>query len=333
MEPMNKQQSNFQLQSWILVVGLLLFMVKALAYYLTSSVAILTDALESIVNIIAGFIGLYSLWLSARPRDRNHPYGHGKAEFLSASAEGLMIILAGGFIWYEAIYHLIFPRTIQSIDKGMWLVAGTAAIHFFMGRLAIRKGKTNGSPALEATGKHLQSDSYSTLGLVIGLALVWIFKKNWIDSAVALIFGGWIMLQGIQIVRTSLAGIMDEADNQLLENLIEALNQQRNPDWVDIHNLRIIKYGSILHLDCHLTVPWYYNVHEAHRVVDALQEMVNKYFGQKIELFVHTDGCLPLSCGICSMGECSHRKMEMQERIIWSIENITENEKHFTNSR
>ncbi len=319
---------NYRFQWMILIVGIGLFGIKLWAWYISHSVAILTDALESIVNIVAAFLGLYTLWISSRPKDKNHPYGHGKAEFISATFEGILIVLAGIYICYKSIFHFFYGNPIKELGLGVLLISASGFINYCLGFFAIKRSKKYGSPALEATGKHLQSDTYSTLGILLGLLFYWIFKKPWIDSLVAGIFGIIILYQGSKIIKSSLAGIMDEADTQLLNELIAALNNSRKNDWIDIHNLRIIKYGSILHMDCHLTVPWYYNVHQAHKVVDELQELVNQHFAQKIELFVHTDGCLPISCSICGIQECTERTFAYQSKLVWNISNITDNEKH-----
>jgi cation diffusion facilitator family transporter len=153
------------------------------------------------------------------------------------------------------------------------------------------KGKKNNSLALVASGRHLQSDSYSTLGIIAGLVLIYFTGYKWIDPIVAIIFGLLIIYTGYKILRPSIAGIMDEADKKLLDELAVMLNKNRRENWVDLHNLRVIKYGSILHIDCHLTVPWYLNVHEAHREVDALSALVKQHYGESVELFVHSDGC------------------------------------------
>lgn len=129
-------------------------------------------------------------------------------------------------------------------------------------------------------------------------------------------------------MRTSIAGIMDEADIDLLKRIVNVLNKYRQENWVDLHNLRIIKYGAILHLDCHLTVPWYLNVHEAHREIDALSTLVRKEFGESVELFVHSDGCLPFSCKICDKQNCSERKHNFEKKITWTVDNILQNQKH-----
>lgn len=316
------------MQKWVTIVSVVLLVCKFLAYYLTHSVAILTDALESIVNVAAGFIGLYSLYVSAMPRDKNHPYGHGKAEFISAAVEGTLILTAGALIIYKAIQHLIFPVEIKKIDMGILLVAATAFINFALGFLVYRKGMNSNSLALVASGKHLQSDSYSTFGIIIGLLLILFTGKNWIDSAVAILFGGIIIFTGYKIVRKSIAGIMDEADIELLQKMVDVLNKNRRENWIDLHNLRVIKYGSILHLDCHLTVPWFLTVHESHREIDVLANLVKKEFGESMELFVHSDGCLPFSCKICIKQDCKERKHNFEHQIDWTVENILQNQKH-----
>ena len=301
---------------------------KVVAWYLTRSVAILTDALESTVNVVAGLIGIYSLYVSAKPKDSDHPYGHGKAEFLSAAIEGTLISVAGVIIVYEAINNLIHPHTIQSLDYGIWIVATTAIINYVTGSICIKTGKKNNSLALMASGKHLQSDTYSTIGIIAGLVLLYFIKLWWIDSAVAILFAFIIMFTGYKIVRTSVAGIMDEADTTLLEKLVVMLNANRKPNWIDVHNLRIIKYGGTIHLDCHLTVPWYLNMHEGHREIDALSSLVKNEYGESMELFVHSDGCLDFSCSICTKTDCPVRQHPFEKKIEWTMDNIVSNIKH-----
>jgi len=322
------QQQNLNVQKWVAAVSVVLLAVKVIAYYSTHSVSILTDALESIVNVAAGFIGLYSLFIAAKPRDIDHPYGHGKAEFLSAAVEGTLIGSAGAIILYKAIQNLINPVELEKIDYGIILVAMTAVVNFLLGYYCLRVGKRNSSAALAASGRHLQSDTWSTLGIVVGLVLLYLTGEKWIDSVVAIGFGLFIMYTGYRIIRSSVAGIMDEADKNLLTKLVALLNANRKPNWIDLHNLRVIKYGSVLHMDCHLTVPWYLNVHEAHREIDALAELVRKEFGESVEFFVHSDGCLPFSCRICDKNECSERKHNFEQRIGWTLENILQNQKH-----
>lgn len=321
-------KQNIRIQTWVAAISVVLLITKLVAYYLTGSIAILTDALESIVNVVAGFFGLFSLYLSAKPRDADHPYGHGKIEFISSAVEGSMIFVAGVLIIYEAVKNLIQPNPIQQLDNGIILISATAIINYLMGFLCIRTGQRNNSLALISSGSHLQSDTYSTLGILMGLILIRFTNITWLDSAVAILFSFIIVYTGYKIIRAALAGIMDETDKALLIKMVALLNANRKENWVDLHNLRIIKYGSTLHLDCHLTVPWYLNVHEAHLEIDALAELVRKNFGESLELFVHSDGCMDFSCQICDKKICSVRKHAFEKRVEWTVENISSNQKH-----
>ena len=328
---MKAVQQNLKVQKWVAGISLLLLVIKFLAYYSTHSIAILTDALESIVNVTAGFIGLYSLYVAAIPKDSNHPYGHGKAEFLSAAIEGTLIGVAGVIIMYKAIKNLINPVEIQKLDFGILLVAVTAVVNFIVGYFCLRTGRKNNSLALIASGKHLQSDTWSTAGIIVGLMLLFFTGYKWIDSAVAILFGIIIIVTGYNILRRSIAGIMDEADAVLLSRMVEVLNVNRWENLIDLHNLRVIKYGSVLHLDCHLTLPWYLNLHEAHNEIEELAKLIKKEFGESLELFVHTDGCLPFSCKICGKENCKERKNSFVRQIQWTLENLSQDKKHALN--
>jgi cation diffusion facilitator family transporter len=321
-------KQNFKVQLWITALSLVLFLTKIIAYYETNSLAILSDALESIVNVVAGFIGLYSLYVAAKPEDIDHPYGHGKAEFISAAIEGTLIVASGFLIIYETVQNFIDQRKIYSLDTGLYLVGATAIINFIAGSVCLRIGSRNKSLALQASGRHLQTDTYSTLAIIVGLVLMLITKLFWLDKVIAIVMSGFIIYNGYIIIRKSLAGIMDEADMDLLKQMLQVLNANRRENWIDLHNLRVIKYGSRLHLDCHLTVPWYLNVHEAHIEVEALDKLIRKQFGDSIELFVHTDGCLPISCPICSKDDCPVRQQPFQQRLEWTLKNILSNKKH-----
>ncbi|GAC1584808.1 MAG: cation diffusion facilitator family transporter [Ginsengibacter sp.] len=284
--------------------------------------------MESIVNVIAGALAIYSISISSKPKDRDHPYGHGKAEFLSAAVEGTLIIVAGSFIIFSAVTNLLHKPQIQKLDYGILLVAGTAVVNFFVGTYAIAIGRKNNSLALLAHGKHLRTDTWSTLGIVAGLVLILITKIYWLDGAVAILFAIIIIYTGYKIIRTSIAGIMDEADIELLDRMVVILNENRRENWIDLHNLRIIKYGGTLHMDCHLTVPWYLNVKEAHTEIEDLSQLVRTHFGEAMELFVHSDACLEFSCRLCFKKNCLVRQHPFQHRIKWTIENISRDSKH-----
>ncbi|WP_237586879.1 cation diffusion facilitator family transporter [Pontibacter russatus] len=326
---LKNQSENIRLQLMVVAVGVLLLLAKFFAFFLTNSNAILTDALESIINVVAGGFSLYSLILSARPRDENHPYGHGKIEFIAATLEGSLILVAGGIIILKSIYNLIEPVPIQKLDIGILLIAVSGIINYGVGYITSRKGKLSKSMVLEAGGKHLMSDAYSTAGILVGLVLIYLTGLVWLDSVVAIIFGGIIAVTGSRILRASVAGIMDEADYALLKEIVKVLNENRRENWIDIHNLRVIKYGSTLHIDCHLTVPWYLNVLEAHDEVEAVARVVREKIDPSIELFIHTDPCIESSCSVCTKLEtCAVRRHPFKARVEWDFDKVIADRKH-----
>lgn len=298
------------------------------AWYLTNSVAVLTDGLESIVNVFSGFIGLYSLYLSAKPKDENHPYGHGKVEFISAGIEGTLISIAGLFIVFEAIQSFIDPEPLRSLDLGIILIAISAAINFGFGYWAYHTGKKNDSLALQASGRHLQTDTYTTIGIIAGLFLIRFTNILWLDGAVAILFALMIIRMGFRILRAAVAGIMDETDEELLAELIAYLQKNRDPKWIDLHNLRITKYGRTLHVDAHLTLPWYLTVKEAHAQLDKVEELITQKFGNRIEIFIHTDFCQEFSCRLCKVENCEVRQHPFQQQMEWTVENVASDGKH-----
>ncbi len=302
--------------------------IKFGAWYITKSNAIFSDALESIVNLITGSFALYSIWLASKPSDLDHPYGHGKVEFISSGIEGVLVLMAGLGILFQAGSHFINPQTIYKLDLGILLVGITTIVNFGMGVFLIRLGNKTHSPTLEANGRHLRSDAFSSLALLTGLFLIMFTGKIWLDNLVALIFGFYIVWEGYKILRKSVGGIMDETDFKVIAQLMDILNKNREYNWIDIHNLRVIKYGSVLHIDCHVTQPWYFTVREAHAEIDKIENLVNNHIGRRMEIFIHVDPCIDCSCRICLLKDCPVRKNPFHERITWDLQLLMTNRKH-----
>ncbi|MEP7127649.1 MAG: cation diffusion facilitator family transporter [Chitinophagales bacterium] len=312
-----------------MAIGIVLLIAKFVAYLLTHSNAILTDALESIVNVVAGGIGLYSLNLSAKPRDSDHPYGHGKIEYISASIEGTMVLFAGCIIIGKSIYSFFYPQPLHDLNTGIVIILVTAVVNFGLGMLCIRQGKRSGSLALSGSGTHLQSDAYSTLGIIAALIMIHLTGLKIFDNIIAIAMGIFICFTGYQVLRKAIAGIMDEADYDLLRKIILQLNNERRDEWVDLHNMRVIKYGNVVHIDCHLTLPWYINVRAAHEQVSSVDETVKKDLENPVELFIHTDACIPpVQCSICINRNCDVREAPLEKIIVWNLETSLQNKKH-----
>ena len=321
-------KDNFKFQKTVAIIGIVLFIGKLIAWQLTNSDAVFSDAMESIVNIIAGFMGLYSLYLAAKPKDNDHPYGHGKVEFVTSGVEGALIIFAGIIIIVQAVNSILNGNVPKKLDWGMLIVALTAAINYLMGYISVKKGIQQNSLVLQSSGKHLQSDTITTLGVVLSLILVYFTKIYWIDAVVALIFGGYIMFIGYKIIRKSLSGIMDEADLGMLTRLSEILTKNRKTEWVDIHNTRIQQHGSGLHIDAHLTLPWYYELRKAHEEMEEVYKIIAKNSDRTIEFNFHLDDCKPFSCKICELSDCPVRQHDFLGKVHWNAENISQEQKH-----
>ncbi|HET6245213.1 MAG: cation transporter [Bacteroidetes bacterium] len=311
-----------------LIVSILVMAAKMLAYFITASNSILSDALESIVNVTAGAFALYSVSVASKPKDNNHPYGHGKIEFLSSGFEGFLVAIAGVYIVSKAIYNLINPQDLKNIDIGIYLIAATGLINFLLALYLKYEGKKLNSITINANGKHIMSDALSSLGLLLGLLLIFFTSIAWIDNIVAIGFGGFIVYTGYNLVRKSIAGVMDEADNEIIEKIIVVLNQNRKDNWIDIHNFRVIKYGSDLHIDCHITLPWYYDLKKCHDELKIIEDIILSKSSSRIEIFIHADPCVAQSCQICQVIDCPVRKQSVSQKIIWTLSNITSNKKH-----
>ena len=319
-----------RIQQLIALLSIVLFLGKIMAWYLTHSVTVLTDALEGIVNVVAGFLGLFSITLAAKPRDPNHPYGHGKAEFLSSAVEGTMITIAGCAIIYEAILHLIIPHPLEKLDIGLLIVAGTGGINFMMGKFAARQGEQNNSMVLVSAGNHLVTDAYSAIAIIIGLVLLLLTHNHflWLDSAVALCFALIIVRTGYKVVRRSVSGIMDETDMKRLNEVIAVLQNNRQPQWVDIHHLRVLNHSGRMHVDAHLTIPRYFTISDADAEIKKLDALIKTHFGSAVEVFIQIEGCVPAQCSFCAMEHCAVRSHDFARQQPWELHHIWKESRH-----
>lgn len=327
MSVKEKEKQNYQRLA--IAIGAFILLVKFFTYWLTGSNAILSDALESIINVLASSFALYSVILAARPQDENHPYGHGKIEFLSVGLEGTLIILAGLATIGKAIYNFFHPQDVDAIDYGILLTAFSGLLNFGLAQLLLRKGKELGSLSMVGDGRHLMTDVFSSIGLIAGLTVLYFTGQLWLDNLIAIAFGCFIIYSGFRLLRDFISGIMDEADVQLISKVISILNTNRRRNWMDIHNLRIIKYGHGLHVDCHATIPWYFTLEKAHKEVTLIDQLVNQNLPNEVEFFIHADPCEPpRSCAICMKDDCHVRQQAFKKKIEWKLLNVLPNKKH-----
>ncbi len=321
-------EDNFEFQKIIVVLGFTLLIIKYAAYWLTGSVAIFTDATESIVNVVAACVGIYALYLSAKPADKDHPFGHGKIEVISSATEGTMIIAAGIAILYETVMSFINPQEItDKLDIGLVLIALAAFANYAVGRAAIRKGTKNRSPALVASGKHLCSDTYSSVGILIGLFVVYVaqgmgYDARWLDSSIAAVFGVIIICTGIGVMKRAFDETMDAADTDLLEEITETINEYRHDDWIDVYNLRLIKYGPTIYVDMKVVLPRKMTVEDESIEGTEMIGAIRAKYGDAVEMSFNPVPCKPFNCRYCKR-DCQYRSCNFEKEIDWNADRLS----------
>jgi cation diffusion facilitator family transporter len=241
-----------------------------------------------------------------------------------------LIVLAGILIIFKSAYNLVYPHDIDELIVGTIIIAGTGLVNFVLGYYLISQSKKLNSITLFADGKHLQTDAYTSAGLVAGLLLIYFTGLNYLDSVLSIAIGFFIIYSGYKLVRRSVSGLMDESDFETADEVISILNSYRKDSWIDMHNLRTQRYGPDIHIDCHLTLPYYFDLNKVHEEVSEVDAMMNSKVSSSIEFFIHADPCVPECCAYCRMAACPVRSAPKTRDIVWSIENVTRNKKHFS---
>jgi cation diffusion facilitator family transporter len=307
-----------------LLVSAIILAVKFIAYRLTHSTAVLTDAAESIINLIAGAFALYSIVLSARPADEKHPYGHGKVEYFAAGFEGAFIIIASLLMLGRALKAIMVPSEIHQLDLGMLLVGIGGAANGILGRYLVRCGRANNSIVIEANGKHIFSDAYTSVGVVLGLAAVKFTGIHLFDPLLASVLALQILLTGFRLVNQSFGGLMDAASPALLERLTKTLSKIRQDFMIDLHYLRCRRVGDSYHIDFHLIVPRFWDIDKSHIKVHEIEDLLFDDLAEQGEVIVHTEPCKPEWCNSCKVEPCPVRGDKFKEQIAWSTSSLVQ---------
>jgi cation diffusion facilitator family transporter len=295
-------------------VSMVLLAAKYQAYRLTGSTAILSDALESIVNVVAAVFALGGIVFAGRPADRNHPYGHGKIEFFSAAFEGGLIAFAAVLIAYEVVLSLLRGPELRALDLGVAIVLGAGIMNLLLGWYLIRTGRRHDSLALVADGRHVLTDFYTSAGIVAGLLLVRFTGLAWLDPLVAAVVALNLLWTGFRLVRVAAGGLLDEEDPALLDRLLKVLGPHLGGGVIRVHHLRAIRAGRFHHVDAHLVVPEFWSVERAHELTEDLADRVVKELGVEGEMTLHTDPCHRAYCAICDLAGCPVRREDFRGR-------------------
>jgi cation diffusion facilitator family transporter len=275
---------------WSLSIGLAMFAGKGLAYLLTDSAAILSDAAESVVHVVAVAFAAYSLWLSHQPPDRNHLYGHEKIAFFSAGFEGAMIIVAALFIIYESIRKWIAGPEIQQIELGTLVIALATVANGVLGWYLVRTGKRERSLVLVANGKHVLTDSLTSLGVIVALGLVWITGWMPFDPLIAIAIGLHILWSGVQLVRESFRGLMDTGDPETDRLLRRVLDTWTATSGGQYHNLRHRSGGNVVWVEVHVLLPGHLDLERAHAAATVLEDEIERELsGRPVVVTTHLE--------------------------------------------
>jgi len=304
------------------LVGAALMSAKFYVYRITLSSAVLSDALESIINVVASAFALVSILMSAMPPDDSHPYGHGKIEFFSAGFEGALIVLAALGIFVTGISHIATPRPIPQLESGLLILLGTAIINLILGIFLVQTGKRTSSLTLIADGRHVLTDVYTSAGVVLGLFLVHMTGWYWMDGVIACVVGVNIIVIGGKLVRVAYAGLMDASDPRLLKEVSELLNKHRQEIWIDVHRLRATRSGNHVNIDFHMILPNYLTLDQAHDEVKKLETIIEGHFRGNAHALIHLDPCREPDCPVCHNHGCNARTETLKDRTAWDLKSM-----------
>jgi len=293
-------------------------LLKVAAYHRAGGAGFLADSVETLTNLLTAAIGAYGAFWARQPRDLDHPYGHGKIDDLISGVQALLVggsglllgytILTGHFtrLRYEPQAVLYNGAALSlNLILSIWLYKGAYAL---------------GSQILRSEAWHLFSDVLSSLLVLIASFGVWWGWSPFIDQGVGILMSLLIIGGAAQIIHGSALRLIDTQDPRLLRRVVTALQNHRRSSWIDIHNLRLQRYGKKIHIDGHITLPWYWDLREAHAEIKRIEQALQSEMGSEVEFFWHTDPCEPVCCEYCEVAECRFRQAPFQRRLSFTAE-------------
>jgi cation diffusion facilitator family transporter len=312
-----------------LTIGFLLLCFKFYAYHVTHSQSIFSDALESIVNVLAAIITLIVIIIASAPADSDHPYGHGKIESMASTFEGGAILFAGVLIIIQAVQIFFHGAKVSEIDTGLLIVVGAGVVNGVLGWFLYARGKKFSSEALKSSGLHLMSDTLTSVGIVIGLIAVKFTGLDWIDPVVASIFGALLVFTGGKILMRSGNILIDGHDLETLRIIAKLFQKHYVPGVIHIHYTRVIRSGSHHHIDCHMVIPEFWSILEAHEFSDQFEYKIINDYPVSGELHIHLDPCRKAYCDSCELANCPIRQspfLKRKESNFAELTSPTENQ-------
>lgn len=269
--------------------AVLTIVLKAGAFLLTGSVGLLSDAAESIVNLVAAIVALAVVQIASRPPDEDHPHGHDKADYFSAGLEGGLILLAAGSIAITAVVRLLDPQPLESIGVGIGVSLVATVLNLFMARLLISTGKEHDSVVLEADGQHLMTDVFTSVGVIAGVGAVVLTGWERLDPIIALVVAANIVVTGLRLVRRSANGLMDAALEPEELDRINGVLTQLTSDDVQFHALRTRRAGRRVFVSVHLLVPGHWTVQRGHDLAEVVEQQLREVSGDGASVLTHLE--------------------------------------------
>jgi cation diffusion facilitator family transporter len=315
-------RNKIRIAAFSLGIAFIVLALKLLAYRETQSLAVLSDALETIINVITAAIALFVVRIGSEPADENHPYGHGKAESFSAAFEGGLVVSAGLFILYESALAFFEPASELNLSNGLlWMGLATIA-NLVTGLYLRNRGQKYQSASLAASGAHILSDVKTTVAVIAGLYLSRWTGALWLDPLIASLVGVHLLYEGYSIVRGSISILTDEIDESALRQLSRCFENHRQDGIIDIHKLKMIRSGSFHHIDAHLVVPQFWDVSTAHSTAHNFERKVVDEYLYDAEIAFHMDPCEKKYCSQCALKDCPIRANSFTKQKKFELKHV-----------
>jgi cation diffusion facilitator family transporter len=321
--PPDLKQKRLNAAKFSLLASIGLTLLKYAAFLITDSQAVLSDALENIINAIAAAFALWAIVNASRPADRHHPYGYGKMEYFSSAFEGALVMVASLFLIFNGIRALLQGHALHHLELGSLMVALAGLLNLALGRLLIHLGNKTQSAALTASGKHVMTDFWTSLGVLLGLLLVHLTGQHWLDPALAILIGLQLGVSGWNITKGALQRLADQADPATIQSLTHAIQTHAREGIIHLHHLRVLKTGRHHHIDCHLVCPGHWTIDHAHDLAERFEQDVIAQCAMEGELAFHIDPCRQKYCRCCSVSPCPHRLHEFKDSSDFNLLTIT----------
>lgn len=303
-----------------LAVSLVIMTLKWWAYVISGSVALKTDALESFINIVAVIMAITAIYQAERPADDNHPYGHGKIEFFSSAIEGGMLLFGGCYLIYESIQNLLNHTQVQELGLALVISAASGIMNGILGAWQLRAGKRLQSEAIIADARHILSDFYTSVGIVVGLIIAKLTGYMFLDSVFAAAIALLLLKHAYEILRRSAMLLSDSEDPELVEQVTTLLNSNIRPkDIIDIHRFRSFRSGNKNYIDLHVVVPEFWNVRQAHDAAENFCSDLKKSLEKESEFHPHVEACMRKYCSHCEVENCAIREAPLSEKKTFTM--------------